>query len=87
MVEVKKEERKESRRRTMMKISEASLGSKNEHASNGDVREDSGRGEPPGKRVSDEVNLSVVLDPEVLCGSKGESVVVRTKKTKMSNVK
>jgi len=50
-----------------VKIPESSLRSKDEKTSNENV-EDDGRGRrPPNDGVSNEVDLSVVLDPEVLC--------------------
>ena len=50
----------------MVEIPEPSLRSKDEKSSNENV-EDDGRGRrPPDDRVSDEIDLSVVLDPEVL---------------------
>lgn len=50
----------------MVKISVASLGADEHGQSKGHVRPDGERAGPPDPRVSDQVDLLVVLDPKVL---------------------
>lgn len=54
----------------VVEVSEATLGAENEETADEEVKENGHGGGPPDERVADEVNLAVVLDPEVLHGER-----------------
>ena len=52
---------------TALEVSVATFSTENEEATNQSIREDSSSAKVPNHGITEEINLSVVFDPEVLC--------------------
>lgn len=51
---------------TILKVSESALRTQNEEPSTGNICKNGGRAKVPNQWVADEVDLTVIFDPEVL---------------------
>lgn len=51
---------------TLVQVPVTSLSAQNQEPSHNDIGDDSGSARPPNHGVTDEVDLPVILDPEVL---------------------